>query len=111
MTGPPTAAASNLEELSRYASEFHRRRTDLIAAGKGSIAVLDGGTLVLHVVPHSALTEQTVISFEAITRERMKLLQDFNRHSFAGRLAPRRPGPALIPVRSSDLWHNPTRLQ
>ena len=69
VTGPPTAAASNLEELSRYASEFHRRRTDLIAAGKGSIAVLDGGRLVLHVVPHSALTEQTVISFEAITRE------------------------------------------
>jgi hypothetical protein len=65
----PRAASSSLRELSGYAAEFHRRRTELIVAGKPPIAVLEGGALVLHVVPLSALNERAAAAFEDMTRE------------------------------------------
>ena len=67
--GSPKAASSRIKELDDYASEYHRRRTELIAAGKPSIAVLDGGILVLHLVPLSAVNERPAASFEDMTRE------------------------------------------
>ena len=62
-------ATSSLRELSQYASEFHRRRTELISAGEPSIALLDGGELVLHLIPLSAANERPAVSFEKMARE------------------------------------------
>jgi hypothetical protein len=69
LSGSPKTTSSRLQELSQYASEFHRRRTELIAAGKPSVALLDGGALVLHLVPLSAINEQSSVSFEEMMRE------------------------------------------
>jgi len=69
VSGLAKANPSSLRELSQYASEFHRRRTGLIAAGEPSIVLLDGGALVLHLVPHSAANEQPAASFENMARE------------------------------------------
>jgi hypothetical protein len=65
----PKPASSRSRELAQYASEFHRRRTELIAAGKPLIALLNGGALVLHLVPLSAVSEQPAPSFDEITRQ------------------------------------------
>ena len=63
---PPT---SSLQELRQYASEFHRRRSEQIAAGEPAVALLDGGALILHMLPLSAAGGQPSASFEGITRE------------------------------------------
>jgi TIR domain len=60
---------TRFQELRRYASEFHRRRSELIAAGKPRIDLLDGGAFIFHLVPLSAVNEQPVESFERVTRE------------------------------------------
>jgi hypothetical protein len=67
--GSARAASSSLRELSEYAAEFHRRRTELIAARKPPIAVVDGAALVLHLVPLSAVNKRPAASFEDMTRE------------------------------------------
>ncbi len=69
IAGSSKATSSGLRELSQYASEFHRRRTALIAAGEPSVTLVDGGALVLHLVPLSAATELPAVSFEDMTRE------------------------------------------
>jgi hypothetical protein len=63
-----TVLAASLQELDKYAFEFHRPRTEQIAAGKAALALLDGGILVMHVVPFRAINERAAASFEQISR-------------------------------------------
>jgi TIR domain len=59
---------SKAQQLARYATEFHRRRVQEIAAGQLPIPVLDGGMLLMHVVPFDAIEDQPAASFDEISR-------------------------------------------
>jgi len=65
---PIIDSAASLRELGKYASEFHRRRAEQISVGKAPIALLDGGALVMHVVPFSAIDERPAVPFDEISR-------------------------------------------
>jgi len=56
-------------QLSDYASELHRRRLTQILAGRPPVAIMDGGALVMHVVPFGAVGDRPTAAFEAISRE------------------------------------------
>jgi len=74
----PTAAQSsspklqdnstNLRQLADYASDLHRRRVTERLAGKAPIAIMDGGALVMHVVPFGAIGDKPSGAFEEISR-------------------------------------------
>jgi hypothetical protein len=55
-------------QLSDYASELHRRSVAQLFDDKGPIAILDGGALVMHVVPLGAIGEKPSGAFEEISR-------------------------------------------
>jgi hypothetical protein len=55
--------------LSDYASEFHRRHVAQLLAAKAPVAIMDGGALVMHVVPFGAVGDKPTGAFEAIARE------------------------------------------
>jgi len=50
------------------AREFHRSRTVQIASGVASIALLDGGALVLHVIPFKAVDGRPAAIFNELSR-------------------------------------------
>ena len=54
-------------QLGDYASELHRRRVAQLLAGKGAVDILDGGALVMHVVPFSAIGDKPTGAFEEIS--------------------------------------------
>lgn len=60
--------AAQRQQLSDYAAELHKRRVELLLAGKGPVAIMDGGALVMHIVPAGALGEKPSPAFEEISR-------------------------------------------
>jgi TIR domain-containing protein len=62
------------QPLSDYASELHRRRVAQVLAAKAPVAIMDGGALVMHVVPFSAIDDRPTNAFEAISREPHKFV-------------------------------------
>lgn len=60
-------ASAQHRQLGNYAFELHSRHVVQLAAGKGPIAVLDGGALVMHVVPFSAVDNRSTDAFEEIS--------------------------------------------
>jgi len=62
----PDAPAS--QKLDDYATELHRRRVGQILVGKGAVAIMDGGALVMHVVPFSAVGDKPTSAFEELSR-------------------------------------------
>jgi phage baseplate assembly protein W len=59
---------TNIRQLSDYTSDLHNRRVTELLAGKGPIAILDGGALVMHVVPFGAVGDKPTDAFEEISR-------------------------------------------
>jgi hypothetical protein len=57
----------DIDALVKYASEFHRRRIEQIMT-KPPIGILDGGALILHVVPIAAINEKPNAAFDEIAR-------------------------------------------
>lgn len=59
----PAAAVppADLPQLNQSARAFHAEQTEHIATGKGATAVLDGGMLVLHILPN-AIVEGTAMA-------------------------------------------------
>ena len=74
-----TAPAAN-PSLSDYASELHKRRVAQLFAAKAPIAIMDGGALVMHVVPFSAIGDRPTNAFEAISREPHKFVPISSSH-------------------------------
>jgi hypothetical protein len=56
------------ESILARARKIHEDRTAIIAAGTGSVPVLDGGVIVMHVVPFSAVDTRSTPSFDEISR-------------------------------------------
>jgi len=88
-TAPATAPSSppqiqdtstRYRQLSDYASDLHRRRLEQILAGKGPIAILDGGALVMHVAPFSAIGDKPTDAFDAMSREPHKFVPISSSH-------------------------------
>lgn len=68
---PPRAQADQGAELRSVAArvrEFHNNRVNKIATAAAPVALLDGGMLVMHVVPFSAVDERQASSFDEISR-------------------------------------------
>jgi hypothetical protein len=63
-----STAILDLGSLDRYASEFHRRRTEQILGGKAPVALLDGGALVMHLVPFGSVDGRAADGLEEICR-------------------------------------------
>jgi hypothetical protein len=57
----------SVENLQKYASAFHETRVERIMK-KPPIAILDGGSLIMHVVPVDAINERPSEAFEDISR-------------------------------------------
>jgi hypothetical protein len=60
--------AAERQSIVARARAFHRDQVAKIATGAASVAILDGGALVLHLVPFSAVDEQPVSAFGEISR-------------------------------------------
>lgn len=54
-------------DLLTHAAAFHKERVDRILRNEGPVAVLDGGMLVLHVVPASGMTSAATPHFSRIS--------------------------------------------
>src|SRR5271168_1345234 len=67
-------ASPQHQALSDYASEFHRRRVAQLLAAKAPVAIMDGGALIMHVVPFSTVGDRPTSAFEAISREPHKFV-------------------------------------
>src|SRR5262249_55223138 len=63
-----------------YASELHKQRIAQLLAGKAPVAIMDGGVLVMHVVPSSAVGDKPNEAFEAISREPHRLVPMSSSH-------------------------------
>ena len=70
----PTQDAFANQKLNDYVADFHRRSVAQLVAGKGPIGMLDGGALVMHVVPFIAVGDKSVAAFEEIARNPYKFL-------------------------------------
>jgi hypothetical protein len=70
------------QPLSDYASELHRRRVALVLAEKAPVAIMDGGALVMHVVPFSAIGDRPTSAFEAISSEPHKFVPISSSHGW-----------------------------
>ena len=66
--GAQITAAAERRSLLDAARGFHRERVEKIATAAAPVALLDGGALVMHVVPLGALDGQQTPSFDAISR-------------------------------------------
>jgi hypothetical protein len=64
----PVAPPVDLRRLSETATAFHTKQTDRIATGKGPSAVLDGGMLVLHIVPYAVVDGTPAAAFDELAR-------------------------------------------
>lgn len=64
----PTTPLADLRLLSQIAKAFHAKQTECIATGKGPSAVLDGGMLVLHILPYSMVEGTAVAAFDELAR-------------------------------------------
>lgn len=66
---PFQAVPARHSELVAYAADLHRQHVADLAAGKGPVDILDGGALVMHVVPLGAIGDTATIAFEAIAQD------------------------------------------
>jgi hypothetical protein len=68
--GPAGSAAPavDLPRLLQMAKTFHAEQTEHIATGKGPSAVLDGGMLVLHVLPYTFVEGTAVAEYDELAR-------------------------------------------
>jgi hypothetical protein len=66
-TAPPQQTHSPMEHRN-YASELHRRRVAQILDHKGAAAIMDGGALVMHIVPISAIGDVATDAFENMSK-------------------------------------------
>jgi len=62
------APAVDLPRLLQVAKTFHAEQTEHIATGKGPSAVLDGGMLVLHVLPYTFVEGTAVAEYDELVR-------------------------------------------
>jgi hypothetical protein len=62
----PAPQSHSPTEHRQFASDLHKRRIAEILADKGAAAVMDGGALVMHVVPVSAIGDAPTEAFENI---------------------------------------------
>jgi TIR domain len=60
--------SSQRRQLDDHAFDLHRSRVAQLLGGKGAIAILDGGALVMHVVPFSSIGDKPTGKFEEISR-------------------------------------------
>jgi hypothetical protein len=80
-SGPETQGTSPQHQpLSDYASELHRRRVAQVLAAKAPVAIMDGGALVMHVAPFSAIGDRPTSAFEAMSGEPHKFVPISNSH-------------------------------
>ncbi len=64
----PGINATNLQQLADYASDLHRQAIAQLLAGDAPAALLDGRTLVMHVVPFAAIGDKPTSAFDQICR-------------------------------------------
>jgi hypothetical protein len=65
--GAQTNPAAQRRALIDAARKFHRERVERIAKATAPVALLNGGALVMHVVPLAATDDQQTPSFDAIS--------------------------------------------
>ncbi|MFX1803096.1 toll/interleukin-1 receptor domain-containing protein [Paraburkholderia sp. A1RO-5] len=71
-SGAPAASAAppaDLPRLGEIAKTFHSEQTELIATGQGPSAVLDGGMLVLHILPYAFVEGRAVAAYDELARQ------------------------------------------
>lgn len=64
----PAAPPVDLSRLSEMARAFHAEQTEHVATGKGPSAVLDGGMLILHVLPYTIVDGTSVAAYDELAR-------------------------------------------
>lgn len=64
----PAAPPADLPRLSQIATAYHAEQTERIATGKGPSTVLDGGMLVLHIMPYAIVEGAAVAAFDDLAR-------------------------------------------
>ncbi|MBW8078817.1 MAG: TIR domain-containing protein [Gallionella sp.] len=64
----PAAPTTDHRRLSQLATAFHVEQTEYIATGKGPTAVLDGGMLVLHILPYAIVEGTAVVAYDELAR-------------------------------------------
>ncbi len=67
----PAASTSTLADLPRLgqmATAIHAEQTEHIATGKGPCAMLDGGMLVLHILPYAMVEGKAVATYDELAR-------------------------------------------
>jgi hypothetical protein len=62
------APPADLPRLGQIATTYHAEQTENIATGKGASAVLDGGMLVLHILPYAFVEGRAVAAYEELAR-------------------------------------------
>lgn len=67
-------------QLSGYASDLHKQRVLQLLAAKAPVAIMDGGALVMHVVPFNAIGDGSTSAFESLSREPHKLVPMSSSH-------------------------------
>jgi TIR domain len=65
---PKLGNATNIWQLADHASDLHRRAVTQLLAGAAPAAVLEGRTLVMHVVPFCAIGNKPTSAFDEICR-------------------------------------------
>lgn len=61
--------ASARRQLDDYATELHKRRVGQLLVNKGAVTIMDGGALVVHVVPFSAIGDRPTSAFEELSHD------------------------------------------
>jgi len=67
-------------QLSGYASDLHKSRVSQLLAASTPVAIMDGGALVMHVVPFSAIGNESTSAFESLSREPHRLVPMSSSH-------------------------------
>jgi len=61
--------SDDLRRLSRIAQAFHTEQLKHIMGGNGSIPILDGGALVLHIIPLATLEDGPIGQFDELVKQ------------------------------------------
>jgi hypothetical protein len=67
-SAPVQDRSAQRRALTDYASDLHKRHVAQLIAGKGPVAILDAGALVVHVVPFGAIDGKPSDAFEEVAR-------------------------------------------
>jgi len=63
----PAVALADLRRLREAAFAFHIEHTERVASGHGPTAVLEGGMLIVHLVPYSAVDGMPAAAFDELS--------------------------------------------